>query len=199
MSVAVVPFPYGAREGELVLRIVDAAGLGPDGLEAVLDAACYRAPRREIWIDAAEIAGPEGHRTGMLLRRFGDVVMTATTRTSPWPRVPGRIVVDVSEELRGDNSARSIWLEELAGRVVGAPQADELYAVDPAPEMLDPEALHQLDYLTGTLSGGTLYVPDELVDRAVAASARAPTRPWIIRRLGSLPPAARGRVASTAA
>ena len=37
MSVAVVPFPYGVREGELVLRIVDAAGLGLDGLDGVMN------------------------------------------------------------------------------------------------------------------------------------------------------------------
>lgn len=182
----IVPFPYGSREGELVIRVSGSADITIEALEATLESCYRRGPRREIWIDAAELVGP-GHEVGQMLRCHGDVVMTAPVGATNWPRTPGRLVIDVSEYLRGDHGDRAGWLDEVSGQVLRAPQATEIFAVDPVDEMLDPDVLHQLDQLTSTEQGGTLYVAPHLFDRAVTASARAQARAWLIRRISALP------------
>ena len=182
----IVPFPYGSREGELVIRLAGAADITIEALEATVETYYRRGPRREIWLDAAELVGP-GHAIAMMLRSHSNIVMTAPAGATSWPRAPGRMVVDVSEYLRGDHGDRPGWLDEVSTQVLRSPQANEIYAVDPVAEMLDPDALHQLDQLTSTEQGGTLYVAPHLFDRAVVASARAQARPWLIRRLAALP------------
>lgn len=193
----IVPFPFGSREGELVVRISGAADITLAALESTVESYYRRGPRRDIWIDAAELVGL-GHEIAMMLRCHSNLVMSAAAGAESWPRAPGRLVVDVSEYLKGDHGNRAEWLDEVSSQVLRSPQANEIYAVDPVLEMLDPDALHQLDQLTGTEQGGTLYVAPHLFDRAVTASARAASRPWLIRRLAALP-AAPARSASPAA
>ena len=183
----ILPFPFGAREGELVIRV---GQIADEPLDAIADimTAIYGRPggRRDIWVDGAEISGT-GHKAGLVLRRFGDLVLTGPVG-SAWPRIAGRIVVDMSAYLATPVADRSEWLDDISRVITRSQPADELVVIAPAMEMLDAATLHELDVLSRTAEGGTLYVAEAAMERAIVASSRAAMRPWRVRRLGSLPP-----------
>lgn len=186
----VQPFPFGAREGELVVRVTDVLGGNPIDDAAEL-AASYRSHALyELWLDAADVAGGgEAHKLGLELRRtWREIIVTAPAGATAWPFFPTRIYIDMSEHLCKPAPSIDVWLEEMSVRLGKNPGPTEIYAIAPAPEMLTWDVLHALDTFASPEDGCTLYVAEDHMARAVQASLKTP-RPWTVRRLGALPPA----------
>lgn len=198
MKHAIVPFPYGAREGDLVIRITDVAGDSPVDIAGELQTFYRLQPFREVWVDLADVAGAgQANKLGLQLRKLGyEVLVVGPVEATSWPFFPARLIVDVTGFLSADAPDLTLWADVASKKLGANPPATEIFAVAPAPTMLVADTLGVLDTFADAPDGCTLYVAPDEIDRAVAASIRCP-RPWIIRRLGALPP--RPRAAGPAA
>ena len=195
---SIEPFPFGSREGELVVALSNTVSDTPSDIAAILQTHYRGTSLLSIWTDVSEVAGP-GRGSALLaaLRRrtpqahqFDEVIVTAPVSAERWPILPTRLIVDVSEYLAGAVDDFGIWAESIATKMGRNPPASELVAIAPAPAMLEAHVLDVLDVLASASDGCTLYVDEQDLPRALAASALA-QRPWTVRRIGALPPTAR--------
>lgn len=189
----IVPFPFGSREGELVVRIAETGGTAPIDIAGAVATTYRNSTLQEVWLDVADVAGAGlPHKLGLELRKvWREIVVTGSVESATWPLFPCRLVVDVSEYLSSAVTDVDVWAEEVSKKLVRTPSGvAELYAVAPAAEMLHPDRLGVIESLISPLEGATLYVAEADVARAVRASTRA-SRPWVVRRLGALPPTSR--------
>lgn len=195
MKHAVVPFPFGAREGELVVQVSDIGEMTPVDAAGYL-ASFYRGgPVHEVWLPeiAAVAGGGRPHKLGLELRRaWKEIVITAPVEAAAWPWFPCRLLVDVSEYLSRPVDDLAMWADSISKVITANPAAAEIYAIAPAPEMLDVDYLHAVENLSAAQEGATLYVAEEHLERAVRAAVRC-GRPWAVRRLDALPPTLRVR------
>lgn len=189
MKHQIVPFPYGSREGELVIRIADLAGDSPVDIAGELQTFYRLLPFRDVWVDLADVAGPgQANKLGLQLRKLGyEVLAVGPVEATSWPFFPARLIVDVTGALSADAPDLALWADTVTKKLGANPAATEIFAVAPAPSMLVGETLSVLDTFADAPDGCTLYVADADLDRAVQASVRCP-RPWIIRRLGASRP-----------
>lgn len=186
----IVPFPFGSREGELVVRITETGGTAPVDIAGIIATAYRSSTLQEVWLDVAEVAGAGvPHKLGLELRKvWKEIVVTGSVESAAWPIFPCRLVVDVSEYLSSAVADVGVWAEMISKKLVRTPSGvAEIYAVAPAADMLHPDRLGVIESLISPLEGATLYVAEADVERAVRASTRA-SRPWGVRRLGALPP-----------
>lgn len=202
MKHSIEPFPYGAREGELVVRVTDVAGQDPADIAGELHAVYQRTSMRELWLDVLDVAGAGVPRTlGLELRKaWSDIIVTGPVEAEMWPWFPVRLVVDMSSFLADPIGDTAGWLDRCSKQVLRNPPPAEIVVIDPNPGALHGEALFGLETLAQPAEGCTLYVAEDALALAVVASARA-QRSWAVRRLTALPEPLRGRAraASTAA
>lgn len=189
MKHAIVPFAYGAREGELVIRVTDVEGDSPVDVAGELQTYYRLQPFREVWLDLGAVAGGgQANKLGLQLRKLGyEVLAVGRVEATSWPFFPARHIVDVTGFLVEEVRDLTLWADIVSKKLGANPPASEIFAIAPAPEMLVAETLGVLDMFADAPDGCTLYVPEADIERAVAASIRCP-RPWIIRRRGGLPP-----------
>lgn len=186
----IVPFPFGSREGELVVRIAETGGTAPIDVAGAIATSYRNSTLQEVWLDVAEVAGAGApHKLGLELRKvWREIVVTGSVESAAWPLFPCRLVVDVSEYLSSAVTDPDVWAETVSRKLVRTPSGvAEIYAIAPAADMLHPDRLGVIESLISPQEGATLYVAEADVERAVRASTRA-GRPWVVRRLGALPP-----------
>lgn len=184
----IAPFPYGAREGDLVIRVTDVGGDLPVDVAGELQTYYRLQPFRDVWLDLADVAGPgPANKLGLQLRKLGyEVLAVGPVEATAWPFFPARHIVDASGFLRADAPDLLLWSDMVSKKLGANPPATELFAVAPSPAMLVAETLSVLDTFADAPDGCTLYVAEADMQRAVEASIRC-GRPWVIRRLGALP------------
>ena len=187
MQHALRPFAYGAREGDVVLRLHITVDEDPAVCSDTLKQIYSRASFSEIWLDAPVLSGGHGRALGLALRANGwNTLAVGVADHQLWPMTPGRIVLDVSSYLAEPIDDVERWLD-LVSRAAGRlPQVDEIFAVAPVGAALTAHALTSVEQLLAPPEGCTLYVTSEAEQaRAVDACSRH-GRPWAIRRAGPL-------------
>lgn len=200
MQHSIVPFPFGALEGDLVLRLEVAVDDDPQGVALTLKSIYMRASFSEIWLDAAALSGPRGRDLALALRGVGwSTLVTAPIDCTEWPTTPGRIVLDVSEMLATEIGDPVQWRDDVSKAAARLPQVDEIFAVGPAAAALTPDTLTTLETLLVPGDGCTLYVAGEAEQAAAIDACARHGRPWAIRRLGPLQVSERAPAASPAA
>lgn len=187
MQHRIVPFPFGALEGDLVLRLHLAPGDDPGEVALYLKSTYVRASFSEVWLDAPALSGVRGRELGLALRGAGwSTVVTAGIDCKAWPTTPGRIVLDVSEMLATEIGDPIQWRDDVSKAAARLPQVDEVFALAPAAGALIPDNLTTLETLLAPGDGCTVYVAGEAEQAAAVDACSRHGRPWSIRRLGPL-------------
>jgi hypothetical protein len=184
---SVIPFPAGARQGELCVHVALAPEDNPDDAVEALAIAYERHPISEVIVAPGELTGPRGRAFGLSLRRFWEIAIIGAVRDEAWPMVPSRLVLNVSSLFAAELTDEDYLLRNLAEVTTRIPPPTELFAIVPAGAAPNPRLLHILNQTLVPEFGSTLYVELAQLAAAVAASIKV-ERPWSIRPLGAFIP-----------
>jgi hypothetical protein len=183
----IAPFPFGAFEGDLVLRLHVAAEDDPAEVALTLKSIYQRASFSEVWLDAHQLAGATGRALALALRGVGwNTMATGTAAGTAWQTTPGRIVLDVSEFIATEIGDLSAWKNDVSKAAARLPQVDEVFAVNPAAVALTHETLTTLETLLAPGDGCTLYLASGDDEEAAIDACARHGRPWAVRRAGPL-------------
>ena len=181
------PFPYGAREGDVVLRLHILPDEDPAEHVAYLKSFHRLASFSEVWLDAPVLSGAHGRALALALRGAGwNTLATGIVEHQLWPTTPGRIVLDVSSLLSEPIGDLPRWQSEVSKAAARIPQVDEIFAVAPVAGALSTAVLVTLETLLAPGDGCTLYLTGEEEESAAIEACSRHGRPWAIRRAGPL-------------
>lgn len=180
MKHAIIPFPAGLQQGELVLHLQLEDGDDPDDVVEKLLIAHSRRPIGEVLVAPGELSGARGRALALALTQRWEIAIIGSLRDTAWPSTPARVVLDCSVLFVAPMTDEDFVISDLTAAMMRVPQAQELFAVATVREALDPRLLHILNQIVAPEFGSTLYVEPALLPAALAASLKI-ERPWAIR------------------
>ena len=88
MKHAIIPFPAGLQQGELVLHLQLEDGDDPDDVVEKLLIAHSRRPIGEVLVAPGELSGARGRALALALTQRWEIAIIGSLRDTAWPSTP---------------------------------------------------------------------------------------------------------------